>query len=68
MPKLHGEPLHRLHIMVSQDDYKWLKKNLGEAGQISETFRMIIRRLRGKKIREPQVSVVDILEREEFTL
>ena len=68
MPKLSDEPLHRLHIMVSEADHEWLKQKLDGEGTISDYFRKWIRRLRGISIREPTLSVVEILEREELTL
>jgi hypothetical protein len=64
VPKLAERPLRRLHITVEEEDHEWLKQTLGTEGQISNTFRMIIKRLRDKKIAEPKLSVVEILERE----
>ncbi len=68
MPKLFEEPLHRLHIMVSDDDHEWLKAHLNGDRTISDLFRKIIRKLRGKKIQRPELSVIEILEREDLTL
>lgn len=67
MPKLFEEPPHRLHITVSNDDHLWLLEEVGE-GMIADLFRKIIRKLRGKKIQEPNLSVVEILEREDIAL
>lgn len=66
MPKLFSEPLHRLHITVSEDDHEWLKAQINGDRTISDLFRKIIRKLRGKKVQEPNLSVVEILEKEDL--
>jgi len=54
--------------MVSDDDHEWLKAHLNGDRTISDLFRKIIRKLRGKKIQRPELSVIEILEREDLTL
>lgn len=63
MPAASEVPLHRLHIMVEEEDYKWLKKELGESKAVSEIFRRMVKRLRGQKSVEPQTSVMDLLDK-----
>lgn len=65
MPKLFEEPLHRFHVAVSENDHLWLREEVGER-MISDLFRKIIRKLRGKKVQNPELSVVEILEREDL--
>ncbi len=66
MPKLFEEPLHRLHITVSENDHEWLKSQINGDRTISDLFRKIIRKLRGKSVHEPELSVMEILEREDL--
>lgn len=68
MAKLSEQPLHRLHIMVDESDHEWLKETLGGNGEISHTFRQIIRRLRGLRAQFPHRSVMQILDQEEWTI
>lgn len=67
MPRRAPEPLHRLHVMVSESDHEWLKQNLAP-GELSSLFRQIVKRLRGEKVLNNHLSLTEILDREELTL
>jgi hypothetical protein len=47
--------------MVEDDDYQWLKKEFGPDMAMSAVFRMIIKRLRGERVLNPNDSPLDLL-------
>ncbi len=67
MPRRHDCPLHRLHVMVEEDNYQWLLDHT-EPGEISALFRAVVKRLRGQKVLQPQFSLLELLDREELSL
>jgi hypothetical protein len=46
MPRIAEATYHRLHIALEEDDYEWLKRQVGDERLISETIRHLIKNLR----------------------
>lgn len=64
MPAPLGFKTHRIHILLQESDYKWLREKQQKDGDpnISATLRNLIRRLRGRSLEAPDQRVFDVIK------